>query len=247
MFKNFNPFGIIGKDLFFLPQCHSTNDLAKQLIKENKFTNGQIIITSHQTAGRGQRGNTWLTEPNQNLTFSIILESKELTNSEMFDVNMAVSVGLLNSINSILKPEKILLKWPNDIIWNRKKLGGILIENIYQNDKKQILVVGIGLNINQKDFKYLNATSLNLIQNQEFDLQNVLEQCCKSINESLSVKNNLRKTYLENLLGYKQKLTYKTEDEIFEGSIIDLTDEGKIKVQTPFGVKIFDKKEIKLI
>ena len=176
LFKNIDQNAFIGRKLIYLPSCHSTNDEALSLIKDDKYEHGKLIITSDQTKGRGQRGNQWLTKPGQNLTFSIILDVTFLNTERIFDLNMVVSLGILKGLNSTLNAQHSTLKvkWPNDIYFEEKKLGGILIENVFRGDGSVWSVAGIGININQEDFNYLNATSLRVIAGREFDLQAVL-------------------------------------------------------------------------
>ena len=72
----------LGKDIHFLPDCHSTNDMALQALRQNQAAEGSIFITNHQTRGKGQRGNSWETKPGENLTFSLVLQPRFLDLSE---------------------------------------------------------------------------------------------------------------------------------------------------------------------
>ncbi len=81
----------LGKDIHFLPDCHSTNDITLQAIRQKEVQEGSIFITNHQTRGKGQRGNTWETKPGENLTFSLVLQPRFLDLSEQFLLNIAIS------------------------------------------------------------------------------------------------------------------------------------------------------------
>src|SRR5690554_4031443 len=149
----------LGKDILYLPVCHSTNDVAKDKLKEKEAAEGSIIITDQQTNGRGQRGNQWHSEPGMNLTFSLILSPKFLDPSELFGLNMAVALGIREALAQYISG--VMVKWPNDIVHKEKgKLGGILIENSLKGQKIESSIVGVGLNINQVEFPLSQATSL---------------------------------------------------------------------------------------
>src|SRR5690606_3030658 len=114
----------------FLPECHSTNDIALNLVRQREANEGSIVITDHQTKGKGQRGNTWKSQPGQNLMFSLVFRPDFMDISEQFYLNMAVS----NSIRRLLQDyvPNIEVKWPNDLIVSDfGKMGGILIENTF--------------------------------------------------------------------------------------------------------------------
>src|SRR5690348_13137008 len=105
----------MGHSLVFMPECHSTNGEALRLLQDNPpVAEGTVIITDNQTAGRGQRGNTWESEPGKNLTFSIILKPTFLHPKDQFKLNMCVSLALHDYLTSQLQDVKI--KWPNDMM-----------------------------------------------------------------------------------------------------------------------------------
>ena len=163
-----------GKIIKYLPTCHSTNDIAAEMIQSQEVFEGTIIITDHQTTGRGQRGNSWEAAIGQNLTLSLILKPTFLRASDQFQLNVAVSLGVHEFLSQYL-PEGLTIKWSNDIYHYDKKLGGILIENTLQGYNIGYSVIGIGLNINQKQFENIRGTSLRayLQLNQEIALTDI--------------------------------------------------------------------------
>lgn len=251
MFQNLAYNAFIGREIMFLPSCHSTNEVALKLVKEGFATDGLLIITSNQTNGKGQRGNNWLSEPNQNLTFSIILHT-DIKSHNIFNLNICVSLAInkfLNDLN-ISQNFSFKIKWPNDITFNSKKLGGILIENGIKADGSVWSVVGIGLNVNQIDFKYLNATSMRNIFGKEFILQNVLEIITQNIEFYLNYANTetidiIKHLYLTNLYKYNESHYFKANDLVFEGKIIDIDSNGRLAVETANNIQFFSNQEIK--
>lgn len=165
----------IGKNLVFVPECHSTNDLALQLCQQSQVTDGTLIITSNQTKGRGQRGNSWLSSPGLNLTFSLIFRPMFLAISNQFYLNIFTSLAVHDYLRARTNAT-VAVKWPNDVLIDGQKISGILVENQIQGSHFQSIVAGIGVNINEQNFSPgVNATSLALKTGRSRDLQEELE------------------------------------------------------------------------
>ncbi len=168
----------VGKNLITLKQVDSTNNYAKLLTANSRpVPDGTVILADTQTGGRGQAGTSWVSEPGLNLTFSVLLECGFLPPVRQFHLSMAVSLGIVEALGRLMhrmapaggedgNPTRLpalAIKWPNDILLDRKKMGGILIENLLAGSRMKSSIVGIGLNINQEDFPGLpGATSLKL-------------------------------------------------------------------------------------
>jgi len=243
-----------GQKLIFLPECHSTNDIAAGLLEDSNIPEGTVIITSHQTHGRGQRGNTWQTEPGQNLTFSVIVKPAFLSIDQQFGLNIAVSLAVHHFLLQYV-PHYLSIKWPNDIYWKSWKLGGILIENTVQGTGIVHSVIGIGLNINQKTFSgELRASSLALAtpastQEDAYTLEILLNELLVFL-ETYYLKlragniDSLKSHYLQNLLGYAESRLFRSGGIVFEGVIIGVEDSGKLLVEKDNGIRSFSFKEI---
>lgn len=161
-------------NLIKLNATSSTNDVIKQGYAHGKFKDGDLIWTSEQTKGRGQRNNTWISEPKKNLAFSIYKEFDTLAVSNAFLVSCIVSIAIVEALKMFQVPN-VSIKWPNDIMAGTKKIGGILIENVVQGNKITASIMGVGLNVNQKEFKHLpQATSLAIVTQKEYVLETVL-------------------------------------------------------------------------
>ena len=118
----------MGQKLIYVPECHSTNSSLSDLINHADLPEGLVLITDNQTKGRGQRGNNWDSLPGENLTFSILLKPKFLATRDQFQLNMAIAIGIADGVRQLMS-QQVSLKWPNDIMIDGKKVGGILIEN----------------------------------------------------------------------------------------------------------------------
>ncbi|EAY31097.1 biotin--[acetyl-CoA-carboxylase] ligase [Microscilla marina] len=241
----------VGKPVIHLPTCHSTNTYARNLAAKERVVEGTVILTSEQTAGRGQMGNRWESEPYQNMTLSIVLCPTFLKISEQFHLNIAISLGIYNFLNQYLDDE-LKIKWPNDILYKHYKLGGILIENVIKGQYIEHAIIGIGLNINQGGFQTPKASSLKLLTGQHYSLEELIPKLLKSIEETyLRLRqyqvNDLKNEYLGCLFRCNKKYTFKS-DVLFEGKIVGIDEYGRLLVEGETQeVKAYNFKEIAFI
>jgi BirA family biotin operon repressor/biotin-[acetyl-CoA-carboxylase] ligase len=241
----------LGKDIHYLTECHSTNDLAAEMVKSGKLAEGSIIYTENQTNGRGQRGNAWWSEPGKNLTFSLILQPHFLIPSEQFQLNVVISLAVLDVLSTYLLDIKV--KWPNDIVQNSDgKLGGVLIENTIRHASIEYSIVGIGLNINQREFKFPRTTSMGLLSGQDWDCWEIFKLLVRAIEKRyIELKkgnaNTQKKTYLANL--FRMEAWHSYHDGVsFEGKITGINPEGKLMILDREGTfKEYGFKEIRFL
>ncbi|MDE6416362.1 MAG: biotin--[acetyl-CoA-carboxylase] ligase [Duncaniella sp.] len=126
---------------------------------------GTVVITDCQTAGRGQRGNSWEAAPGLNVTMSILLEPRSITAAGQFAVSEIVALGVANIISLLARPDdRITVKWPNDIYAGDRKIAGILIENTLAGNRIIKSIAGIGVNINQPRFESDAPNPVSLLQ-----------------------------------------------------------------------------------
>ena len=224
----------LGKDIIYLPECHSTNDVAMQRYKQDLAREGSIIITDKQTKGRGQRGNTWYSEPEQNLTFTLVLNPTFLDASEQFDLNIMVTLAIREVLGSHISGVKV--KWPNDIVHEEGgKLGGILIENTVSHKGIELSLVGIGLNINQVDFAFPGPISMAILAGGNMDREEIFRLLVKSIEHyylklKRGYKKAMRKEYINNLFRHGEWAQFD-DGSVFMGKITGISDEGKLLIE----------------
>ncbi|MFN5333289.1 MAG: biotin--[acetyl-CoA-carboxylase] ligase [Bacteroidota bacterium] len=240
----------LGKDVFFLPECHSTNDIAMQCLRQGTLGEGSIVITDFQTQGKGQRGNTWETNPGENLTFSLVLRPKFLEIGAQVFLNMAIANAIRSCISKYIP--QIQVKWPNDlVVAHCGKLGGILIENILSGTSWDYAIVGIGINVNQRQFGAPQATSMSLLTEKQFALSDLLQELIHHIESAyLALKNGymeeITQQYLDHLYLYKELARYTVDQQEVEGKIVGLSNSGDLYLELLDGtLKSFGIKEIK--
>ena len=232
---------------------NSTNSFARELLKENPHLPLTCIVAKKQLEGRGQRGTSWNAEEGKNLTFSVFLPGPGINPAQQFLLSATVATSLLNALKKFKLP-RLKVKWPNDILSANQKIAGILIENILSEAKVMGSIIGIGLNVNQIDFRDLpQAGSMCTMTGREYDLDEVLKVILQELENGfaeLSEENSeaILSNYKNHLFRRLVPSTFKYPDgSLFTGLILDVTPAGKLLVQKD-GEEIseFDLKEVRL-
>lgn len=226
----------IGRKIIFRDKVSSTNDLAEELIKEGKGDDGIIIRADEQTAGRGQKGNSWESSRGMNLTISIILRPFFLAPEKQFILSKVISLGLCDLLRAY--SDNISIKWPNDIYAGDDKIAGILIEHSITGNIIDNTVAGVGLNINQITFdSYLpNPVSLKMITGVESDIDNILRELCSHLNYWYTKLldgdySSIDREYLKFLYRANREAEYR---------VAGLKIKGTIRGVDPFGLLIIE-------
>ena len=137
----------LGASFHYFPEIGSTNTRARELA-ESGAAEGEIVIAEAQTQGRGRLGRRWESPPFKNLYLSFILRPK-LPSRHAPQITLAAAVALVETVGSFLsRPPEI--KWPNDILFDGKKLAGILTEAACDGGRIAYVILGIGLNLNYR-------------------------------------------------------------------------------------------------
>ena len=253
MIKSINTL-FVGKVLHEFEALASTNQFATKLLKESSPAEGTIIITHDQYAGKGQANNKWESAPHKNLTFTTILYPKFLPARKQFLLNQVISLSVFDTLRKYIH-KGLSIKWPNDIYVFDKKITGILIQNSLQGSTLQSAIIGIGLNVNQKQFvsDAPNPTSMALEIGETLDLEMVLTTFCQQLEHNyLQLKaskiKQIQERYLNHLFRFNESAFYRRLDEtIFKGQIKGVTEIGKLIIETVHGEEEFAFKEVKYI
>lgn len=236
-----------------MPECHSTNTVALQLCQQPSVTEGTLVITDRQTAGRGQRGNSWQAEPGMNLTFSFVLKPAFLAARELFYLNMAISLGLYDYLSALLRTD-VQVKWPNDLLVQGRKVCGILIENSVQGSAVGASVVGVGLNVNQQQFEHPRAASVRTFSGKTHPLQEVLDDLLPALERRyLQLREGRRAEltvgYYASLFGFGEEKMYRPlpDGKEFIGKIVGVDEIGRVRIESAEGERVFGLKEVELV
>src|SRR5699024_6564032 len=242
-------------NLIKLSATDSTNTFLSELVRDSTLQSPTVILTDNQTAGRGQRGNDWYSEPGKSLAMSIYIKPNMLLAKDQFYLSMLVSLSVKEVLKGFGIPQ-VSVKWPNDILSRSKKLAGILIENTVKQDKIASSIIGIGINVNTKPVNTLPKLGSMYSQiNRKFDIEEVamaiLDNLLFKIDTfSSEVYDELKHNY-EQQLFCKDKVSSFVDkhQNLFSGIIRGVTDIGQLKVETSLdnSIKLYWPKEISLM
>jgi BirA family biotin operon repressor/biotin-[acetyl-CoA-carboxylase] ligase len=191
------------------------------------------IWADYQTAGRGCGTNTWESERGKNLLFSLLLHPENLPANEQFQISMAISLAIVDALGQLVGD--LSIKWPNDIYWRNGKLAGILIENTLKGSFVKDSVVGVGLNVNQREFrsKAPNPVSLWQITGQETDREQLLRAILQAFDNLIDTRESapsvpIKVHYMKMLYRRKGFHPYTDKDGAFMAEIAGIEDDGHL-------------------
>lgn len=233
----------IGRNLLYLPQCTSTNSLLLEECKANSVPHGKVLITSYQTEGRGQQGNTWYSEKSLNLTFSIALHL-QLAIEKQFFLSIVTSLAIVDYLKMWTVKAKI--KWPNDTLIDEKKCGGTLIENIVEGRRIKTSVVGMGINVNQPQPS--PAVSIGQVTGKVHNLQEELERLLLCFEKRLlQIENErvLKAEYEDYLFGMNKKRNFQMNDRTMVAEVRGVEESGKLLLFSGSEIFSVGMKELK--
>jgi BirA family transcriptional regulator, biotin operon repressor / biotin---[acetyl-CoA-carboxylase] ligase len=245
----------VGQNLITIKEVDSTNNFLKDTLSNSKpLPEGTVIMAESQYAGRGQQQNRWHSEDGKNLTFSLLLNPAFLPVANQFDLTRAISLGVYDGLKPLLG-DQLKIKWPNDIYYADKKLGGMLIENLLQGSQIKQSVIGIGLNVNQETFPdwVPNPTSVFQILQRNEDLQVILSHICNNIEAwYLNLKAGktamIREAYLSILYWLNEEHAFRSNGIDFSGTIKNVKDNGVLVVRHNINTEIeYSFKEIEFL
>ncbi len=198
-------------------------------------------------------GTVWLAEEDKNLTFSILIKFDKFNIKHQFYLSMAVSLGLISAIQATVKCT-LFVKWPNDILAEKGKVAGILIENALSGNFMKHSVIGIGLNVNQEKFPETigTVTSLKNLSGREFDKDELLQQLLISIQSFVNLVERkefkkLKELYLAALFKFNKPAMFEDNNgAVFLAKIVDIAEDGKLILALDNNsTRKFNLKEIK--
>lgn len=240
----------IGQEKISFETLDSTNAYLKQICLEKVRTEGLIITAEYQTLGRGQIGNTWDSPIGENLLFSVLLRPNFLSPDRQFFLNMSVCLGIFDALNEICLGFQI--KWPNDILFDGKKVAGILIENSISKNRIENSIIGVGINVNQVNFEGQSGrTSLATVIGNSVDRTFLLHLICKKIEiRYLKLKQGTKGLYADYytaLYGYSQAVNTEVDGQKVSAIIKGVEPSGYLITEINGLKRKFDFKEIKFL
>lgn len=229
-----------------LKEVDSTNNYLRQFIPEKEERSFVVVVAESQHAGRGQRGNSWESEAGKNLTFSIAMRPDFLQAANQFVLSQAMALSVKETLEQYI--DNTSIKWPNDIYWNDKKIAGILIENELMGKQIERSIIGVGINLNQREFRSNapNPVSLWQITGETVEPETTLY---KILERFICYYNLIRKGETSDLIyrydkalfrrnGFHRYINHKEAEsdlkqgETFEARIHHIEPDGHLILQT---------------
>ena len=231
----------------FIANTPSTNKLLSDMIRDSSENGNPIspffaLHTDFQSEGRGMGSNSWFSDRGRNILVSIYFKPN-LPASKQFLFNQYFALNTLFFIQKYIP--NTLIKWPNDIYVDGKKIAGILIEHTVSGDRLQHTIAGIGININQDHFpeNIPHPTSFLLETGKEWNPETLLEEYWQTLHDQwhlcdVSQSDYLNNQYIHNLYLFNIFHNYRIQDSLVEAKITGIDDFGRLVLHTRAGEKI---------
>ncbi len=241
----------IGQPFIIVPKVDSSNNYAIARLQSGEAEHGTVYFALEQSAGKGQRGKTWISHPNENVIMSAIIQPYRLLLDQQFQLSVAVALACYDFFKNFASEEFTKIKWPNDLYWQDRKAGGILIESAVGKKESGVgsrfrgndgsgaewlwAVVGIGININQTEFEEFStkAVSLKQITGKDWDVEALTRELCACLEnryQGLIAGDayDQLKEYNSHLYKRNETVRLKKANAVFETTIISVSQKGKL-------------------
>ncbi len=235
----------------YLPRVDSTNNYAANLLAGRLAQAPTAIMTFDQRAGKGQRGNSWTTQAGKDLAISFIC-APQIPIKQAPQWNMLLAVWIAEHLANTLNLDAIKVKWPNDIYFQQKKVGGILVENQFSGKQVVHSIFGLGLNVNSPGILEFNSTSLAEITQKPLDLfafANALQGSFMKFHADFTrhpFQHWHINRYYQYLLGYQENHTFSDNKRgRFKARVLEVDEHGRlVLLAAQHGKLRYDVKEL---
>ena len=236
-----------------IDETDSTNRWMKELIQLHPSEETQhemVVVCDYQTAGRGCGSNSWEAEQGKNLLMSVLMHPKKVSARTQFIITQIVSVALCRTIETVIGSEhRVTIKWPNDIYVGDKKICGVLIENSIEGRRIKDCIIGIGLNVNQTEFRSdaPNPVSIAQLTGKETDREEVLNTFLEELSKQCE-NRNIHHDYLRKMYRRNGMYPFETEGSRFMARVAGVNDDGRLMLEDEDGIAhLFRFKEVTFI
>ena len=236
-----------------LQKTDSTNNYLHALARPEQLGEGSVVWAEFQTAGRGQIGNSWESAEGENLTFSVVLYPTFLLANRQFLISQITALSVKQTLDRYV--DDITVKWPNDIYWRDRKICGMLIENDLAGQFIYSSILGIGININQKEFKSNapNPVSLYLIIGKRTDREKFLQEFLERLYANYLLLLQEKEVLIQDV--YRQSLyrregfhLYEDANGRFEAAIEEIEPSGYLHLRLRDNtIRRYEFKEVRFV
>ena len=231
----------LGSPFIELQSVDSTNNYALDQIRASLAQPGACYFAHEQMAGKGQRGKSWATEKDANITMTVVLRPAFLQLFQQFQLSACVALATYDLVTKYAGA--VMIKWPNDLYWKDHKVAGILIENVISKAPKgtatwEWAVIGIGINVNQTTFPapIKKAGSLKLITGNGFDIIALARELCDCLDRRYkkladSGFEPIHNEYNTHLYKKNETVKFKRRNRVFKAAVKSVNESGQLIVE----------------
>ncbi|MDZ7771434.1 MAG: biotin--[acetyl-CoA-carboxylase] ligase [Balneolaceae bacterium] len=244
----------LGHGGHFFEELPSTNSYMKEQ-PASGITHGMLCLADHQTRGRGQYERSWETEAGCNLTFTLCFRPPRV--DRLHVLTLTCALALLREMEKELGEGEVTLKWPNDVLVGERKAAGLLTETVFNGNRLDRVLVGIGLNVNQERFPGElgeTATSMRRVKGDEIDREALLARLLSRLEYEYGRwnrnKTDLLREINRSLRGYGQWVRLQVNGERWDDTykFLGVSEAGRLLVvDHDGGLKSFSYEQIRLV
>jgi BirA family biotin operon repressor/biotin-[acetyl-CoA-carboxylase] ligase len=236
-----------------LEKVGSTNAYLQEMPEQERIS--CVVFADEQFAGKGMGTSSWESEAGMNLTFSMGMDLSFLMAADQFLLSMAVPLGMIDVLEAML-PARAFVKWPNDIVFEGRKLAGILINSTIRGQMMGVSVIGVGLNVNQMQFQDwpTHPVSLKMILGHEVELEALLRRLVDAVGYRVQLLRSaegmtlIKKDYLNRLYRYRVWADYEVDGQKVRRFVTGIDSFGRLETIDESGERfVYDIKEIKFV
>ncbi|MBL3284317.1 Bifunctional ligase/repressor BirA [Rickettsiales endosymbiont of Paramecium tredecaurelia] len=219
--------------LLIFDSIDSTNSEALRLIKTGEMQHSFVIWSKEQTKGRGRYGKNWIGSEGNLYATIVLLE--QLSLEQKGQLPLLAGLAFCLALNELTQPAQVQVKWPNDLMYNHQKLGGILVESIMLN-KQEYYLVGVGINVNKTPHIDRPLTSLAQIIGNQLEVGAVLNACMQSFMHCYHawIRYGFELTriqWLNNAYNLGKTITFHNQQECITGEFVDIDLTGNLMIK----------------
>ena len=240
----------LGSSIYFYQEIDSTNTQAKRLAEEGA-PHGSVVVAEVQTGGRGRRGRNWVSAGGSGIWFSLLLRPEILPDQASM-LTLVAAMAVTKAIRRVTSLDA-MIKWPNDVVLEGKKVCGILTELSAQIDFVNHIIVGIGINVRRQEFPpelEKVATALEQERQLHVDRASLLEKVLEEFEFyyekylcTLDV-SLFREEYQELLVNYGRQIQVLDPSGAYEGVARGINERGELLVACDRGLRAVNSGEV---
>lgn len=232
----------------------STNAWLMEIPENERI--GMVVSAKEQTRGKGMGANVWESQAGENLTFSMGEDLSFLKAADQFLLSEAIPLGLLDVLDTMLTSEQLMVKWPNDLLYDGRKLCGILVNSTIHGMDMGVSVIGIGLNVNQMQFSDwpTHPVSIKMVLGKETPLEPLLQQLVEAVDRRVQLLRTeegitkIKDDYLKRLYRNHSWADYEVNGLKVKRLITGIDAFGRLETLDESGTKyVYDIKEIRFL